>query len=459
VGIKRNGRNEKKQLLLQGVNDQLDNEDYIVRHRTACTNFIRMRVLSFRVLVVLMLAKGSASLQLRMNHFIPRLGLGPLTVHKSAYSRARRKLKHTAFIELNQIAVVQTMYEDGDYETYKGFRLLAVDGSKIRLPEDDEAVMREFGSMSYANGRPGVTGEHAMALSSVCYDVLNRIALDAVLLPCHTDEVSAAIMHLRTHQWDPNTVVTGLSFGPTDLFVQDRGYHSYRMMASLVQTGAQFVIRCKRQSGMKTVDTMLAGQGPDEVMERITIPSHLAKRDEYQRLPTSLTVRFVRIILANGTIEVLATSVTNAARLTVDELKELYHLRWGIETFYGILKTRLSLENFSGYSPEAIQQDFFATVLLTGVESILIEDAEDILANQKGGQRKKVNKAVSFNLMREQAFELFYNRSEPDEKRLEQLTQLFLMSPTVVRNDRNPPRKRHPDNKVLDWYRRYRKTL
>jgi IS4 transposase len=35
-------------------------------------------------------------------------------------------------------------------------------------------------------------------------------------------------------------------------------------------------------------------------------------------------------------------------------LKELYHLRWGIETFLGVLKERLKIENFTGKTVIAI---------------------------------------------------------------------------------------------------------
>jgi hypothetical protein len=52
-------------------------------------------------------------------------------VSKVAYSKARHKLKHEAFIELNQEKVIRTMYEDGDYETWKNLRILGVDGSIV----------------------------------------------------------------------------------------------------------------------------------------------------------------------------------------------------------------------------------------------------------------------------------------------------------------------------------------
>jgi len=136
----------------------------------------------------------------------------------------------------------------------------------------------------------------------------------------------------------------------------------------------------------------------------------------------------------------------------------LYYLRWGIETFFGILKTRLSLENFSGYSAEAIRQDFFVTVFLCGVESIFITDAEATLAKQRGGHPRKVNKAVSFNALKEEAFNLFAS-PEPAEQVIEKLEALFLTNPTLIRKGRNPVRKRHPDNKVLSWYKRKRKMV
>ncbi len=46
------------------------------------------------------------------------LNSDPVTA--SAYSQARYKLKHTAFIELNQKAVVNTVYADDDYQRFWG---------------------------------------------------------------------------------------------------------------------------------------------------------------------------------------------------------------------------------------------------------------------------------------------------------------------------------------------------
>jgi len=88
------------------------------------------------------------------------------------------------------------------------------------------------------------------------------------------------------------------------------------------------------------------------------------------------------------------------------DFKELYWNRWGVETFYGVLKTRLNLENFTGLSPESVKQDFYSSIYLTGLEAILTEDVEKILNQKPVENPQKVNKVISFNTIKNKAFEI-----------------------------------------------------
>jgi hypothetical protein len=421
----------------------LDDESFIANSKFSPADFTRCRMLTFRTLAVLLMAKGSRSLQLALNEFIPKLGKPATTVSKAAYSKARVKLRHTAFIELNRRAVVQTMYEDGDYKTLHGFRLLAVDGSKVLLPTSGE-IRVVFGTVPYKNQRSDVAGEYSYALASVLYDVLNRVALDAQLAPIRTYEVDAAAKHLEYTE-------------VADLVIYDRGYCAFRMLALATQASSQFLIRCP-SNGFKTVRDMLAGKGPDDVVVTLPAPSNFLADAKNQGLPQQVTVRFIRVALDTGGYEVLATSLLDQHSYPTTIFKELYYLRWGVETFYGILKTRLNLENFSGLSAESIRQDFHAAVFLTGAETILTEDAEEGLEKQHGGQQKKVNKAVSFNVIKYRAFELFYSK-EPEEQVLAELEELFQQSPTLVRKERKPPRIQSSSRKVLGFWKRRRKMV
>ena len=76
-----------------------------------------------------MLNKVTNFIQLQINTNLPKLNKSQSIVDKSAYSRARTKLKYTAFIKLNQDTVADTMYSDNDYKKWRGHRILAIDGS------------------------------------------------------------------------------------------------------------------------------------------------------------------------------------------------------------------------------------------------------------------------------------------------------------------------------------------
>jgi hypothetical protein len=129
--------------------------------------FTRKRKLRFQVVIVLIVRKSIKSLQLRLNEWYE--WLGGETVSSSAFTQARVNLSHKAFIALNE-RNVEIFYENGDYKKYQGIRLLAVDGSKIRLPKGAE-IKEKFGAIRYSNQKEGVEGEHNYAQLSVLYAV------------------------------------------------------------------------------------------------------------------------------------------------------------------------------------------------------------------------------------------------------------------------------------------------
>lgn len=380
------------------------------------------------------------SLQNVVNEAMTWLGLDSVT--DSAYSQARYKLKHTAFIELNQSAVVETLYGDGDYLKFWGFRVLSVDGSKIVLP-DTEAVRGEFGTVAWTNGKTAeIQGERPYALASVLYDVLNRVALDAVLGKAKAYEIDLAVGHLAATK-------------PGDLLLMDRNYPSYRMLAETSHSGRDFAVRCSAGS-FAEVRRMLKGEGPDSQTVTLTPCAKQAAEIRKLGLPLSLKVRLVRVRLSTGEYEVLATSLLDAARYPTEGFLELYGLRWGIETFYGLVKTRLELENFTGTGPEAVRQDFHATVYLSGMESLLTDVAQALLDAKETKYPQTVNRSVSFNALKNNALDLLLAGGET-EPLLEKLTALFLSNPCLERKHRNPPRQKTSARGLLNFHKRKKK--
>jgi hypothetical protein len=224
-------------------------------HSQTAKAFTRVRVLTFGVVMSIILRNGVKSLQNSVSEALAWLGLG--TASASAYSQARYKLKHTAFIELNRQAVVATMYGDGEYRRFWGFRVLGVDGSKVALP-DTPGVREAFGTIAYSGGKDGaIQGERPWALASVLYDVLNRVALDAVLGEADAYEVDLAVSHL------PHTQAG-------DLLLMDRNYPSYRMLAECAKAGREFAVRCSAAS-FAQARRMLKGGGPDSLVATLVM--------------------------------------------------------------------------------------------------------------------------------------------------------------------------------------------
>jgi len=430
---------DKKKQTIEENRNLIKDESFKNRHRVAEKFFTRIRKLYFSLLLILILRKSVKSIQLVLNELSLDLNIEPIS--NSAFTRARAKLRHTAFIELNQKAIVNVCYGDGNFKRYKGFRMLAIDGSKVILP-DTEDVIREFGQISYKTGKDGQEGQRAYGLASVMYDVLNRIGVDSVLSNARAYEVDLAVGHLEQSRED-------------DLIICDRNYPSYRFIATLHKRKRHYVIRCSAASFYEARQ-MLKGEG--EVSQIVNLIPHHSKLKEIREcgLPKEVSVRFVRVTLETGEHEVLVTSLSDEEVYPTKDFKEIYHKRWGVEGYYDILKTRLNLENFTGQTAESVYQDFYATVYLSGLESMLTADTDEQLASKETKYPQQVNRAVSFNAIKNQALDILFHDTDT-ELILNKLERLFLTNPTCSRQNRKVPRKKKSYHLLLDFWKRRRK--
>jgi len=167
-------------------------------------------------------------------------------------------------------------------------------------------------------------------------------------------------------------------------------------------------------------------------------------------------------------IEILATSVLDTQLLKKSDFKELYFQRWKIETCYEMIKNRLSLENFTGNTVLSVKQDFYATMFVTNIEAIVVFDLNIDLKEQKCTKRQKyqhkVNKSVSFNIIKNYAFELFFLDAEVGSI-LEEIYQLLKMNTIAIRPNRQHKRpspsqgKGTKGIKSSNYYKRKKKIV
>lgn len=371
------------------------------------------------------------------------------TITGSAYTQARKKLNYTAFIELSDMSR-DVFYEDGEYQRFKEYRLLAIDGSIVTLPNTDE-IKKEFGVMYVKNQDANFSKEITQARASTLYDVLNHITIDARLDKKAIDERTQAHNHLQKTK-------------KGDLVIFDRGYPAYTLFTSIIHSDqSDFLMRIRKNSFKDTAYLFNPACKDDDLI--ITLrPSTkaLLSTIKAQGLPQSIKVRFIRVVLDNGDIEVLATSVLDNTLLTTKDFKLLYHLRWEIETHYDVIKNRLNLENFTGLSALSVKQDFFATIFISNYESVVTYESNQELQDKDTIHQQKVNRSVSFNTIKNYCFDLFY--SEQDIAiLLEKMEKLFITNTTLVRNNRSSPRYDYEKTKhlrnALNYHKRRKKIV
>lgn len=337
------------------------------------------------------------------------------TISKSAFTQARKKLKYTAFIELNKSQLDYFDRHAPHKKTWKGKRLVAIDGSLLNLPHTEE-VESYFG---------GVSNQHEKVVSARCsfaFDVTNELVLDAKIAPRRSCEKDLAVKHLE-------------SLNPkTDLLIFDRGYPSQWLIGLLMKKGFEFCFRLS--TAWKGAYQVL--ESANDIAWSMTRRSKkdLGKLRTYN-IPSTLTgLRLVSIPLISGEKEVLVTNLTDTNSFPINSLKELYNKRWGVEEGYKTFKKVIHIEHFSGKSVLAIKQDFHARVFMLNMASMVRNQGVNSESKNKNNTYKsKINKTQTLAKIKDFLVDLFY--SKRIRKIVKHLVEVIKARKDIDRPDRS----------------------
>lgn len=350
-------------------------------------------MLPFPVLVSYIINLIRRSLQLEVSRFSGLLNRSD--VSKQAFSQARKKLSPEVFKLLNEKLITE-FYSDNEFETFKGYRILGIDGSTIRLPETEELYL-EFGTTTSRFGDLCVP----LAKTSVMYDVLNHLTLDAEFNSYATSEKSMAMNHLQKLD-DLDKLLSEKNFN--DLILADRGYPSLFIMFYIKHTKKDFLIR-GYDSFLTEIDSVVQSGTSDSV-----ITLHAFKKDRHvnkdfkKYLPdlssdATIDVRVLIFTLSSGEKEIILTSLTNQNLFTYEDIFKLYALRWNVEENYKLYKCIAEIQNFSGESKLAVEQDFYATVFTCNISSLLAQEAQDELDQVESIKERKHTYQINRNIL------------------------------------------------------------
>lgn len=282
--------------------------DFIDRHKTSAKAFSRTRKLPFKTLCLFLLSLVKGSLQDELDAFFQLFNGADYEerfVTKSAISQARKYLSHSAFCELSD-HFIQQYYADAEIKRWLGYRLCAVDGSTLRLPDHQELK-------NYFGGLDSGTGLSTLARTSECYDVLNGITLDFQLEPYKSSERDLAALHLKKTT-------------DRDLMIYDRGYPAFWFFALHRQYQRDFCMRVP-VGLFPTIAKFTRSVHKDRV---VTLKANKNSKTICRRRGLSfdpIRLRLIKIVLSTGEIEVLVTTLMDKNRFAHALFEDLYHLR------------------------------------------------------------------------------------------------------------------------------------
>lgn len=300
-------------------------------------------------------------------------------VSKAAFCKARSKLCHSTFFDMNKI-LVESFYSMFEYKTWHGFRLSAIDGSTLKLPSTNN-IDAHFGRR--------IPSEVPQARISTWYDVLNKVSIEMKVEPWYSDERNLAHRHIE-------------SANHNDLILYDRGYPCFSLYAAHMLRNVQFVMRLAKNWSRETIDFENSSANERIIEIKAHRPETKLRCADNNVSTDPVKVRLIKVILPSGKNEILITSLTNKSIYPRKLFKDLYHLRWGIEEDYKLKKLWLEYENFSGKSSESVLQDLHAKVFTQNISAIIACGASSLVDKKNEGRKRKyqINKAQTLSKLK-----------------------------------------------------------
>lgn len=384
--------NQVKQTLLQDISVIAKTPELF--SKCPGKDFSRNRKISFQSLIQFFLSMESSSIR---HELLKYFSYDSNTISNSAFYQQRNKLLPETFSTL-----LRHFNSHYTFSLYKEkYQLLACDGSSFtftRNPKDPDSYFAPDGKTT--NGYNQV---HAVAL----FDLLSKRYCDTVVQPIRKKNEFQALTQMIDRCGTANTV---------PVFIADRGFASFNVFAHAIQHGSYFLIRAKdvnvhRLLGTDFPDT----ENFDIQVNRILTRSNSRKKrlhpeleDQYRficssvtfdyldsnsRKEYSLSLRVLRFKISGDGYENIITNLP-VEDFSVEEIKRLYRLRWGIETSFRELKHTLGSKNFHSKKREYIELEIWARLILYNFCSVITKHV--VLQQKSGKHTYQVNYTIAY---------------------------------------------------------------
>lgn len=385
-------------------------------------DFTRSRKISLMDVLAITLGfsgKSISSELLSFFHFSPQVASA------SAFVQQRDKVLPSAFTQLLYLFNAQCPLP----RTYRGYHLLAIDGSDLLIPTDPTDVE------TYNNAQQ-IKGFNALSINAL-YDLLNQRYLDVEIQPYRKKHERAALQ----------TFLSRMDHRHQTIIIGDRGYEGYQVFATFLQQQSKFLIRVTDVTAKTCMLSRLSllDETFDIDYQRILTRKQTnqvkANPETYKFLPKNasfsylsdevseyqMNLRFVRLKVEDKKYQLFATNLSRD-EFPPEAIRELYHLRWGIETSFRRIKHLVGVTHLHSKKRQGMIQEIVAAMVLYNFTSIIASQVSIKQAITK--HLYQINFAKAVTICR-----AFFHRP------LEQLEALLAKYLSPVRPGRKHPRE------------------
>ena len=291
----------------------------------------------------------------------------PTVISEAAFAKARQRMPINFWIELIIVLGEQFEEQHGSMHYFRGFRVLAMDGTRIDLPECKD-LCNHFGTAKNAFGR-----QQPQARMVMLQFPFTRMPYRYELAPVSYGETTLA-MRLCA------------SLCPRDLVLLDAGFWSYGLLWTIQKQKAFFALRLKSDVKLATLKRL----GSSERLVRWT-PKDSRGNWRKAGLPKSIDMRVIEYRVPGFRRQAIVTNVLSPKAISREDwtrlttscqdahhklLPGLFHRRWEIETSFSEMKVVQGMEGqLRSRVPESIAYEIAGHVVLYLLVRWLIVEA------------------------------------------------------------------------------------
>ena len=325
------------------------------------TDFSRVKKWSFEETIKFILFMEGKSIK---DELLEYFDFDNHTPSNSSFNQRRAQILPEAFEFL--FKEFSNIFTDNT-SCYDGFRLIACDGTDLCIARNCNDKSTYIQSSENSQG-------YNMLHFTVLYDLCSRTYIDGIIQPKKDEHETGALWTMSDrYRGSENTI-----------FIADRNFENYNAFAHIQERGMYYLIRVKDIDSNGITSTLDFSTTPSfDEWKTVTLTRKQTKEikqnpqkyrlvmkkttfdylDSHDNLFYDMKMRIVRFPISESTYECIITNLPQEV-FPSEKIKELYHMRWGIETSFRELKYAIGLTRFHSKKIDYIKQEIWSRLLL-----------------------------------------------------------------------------------------------